>query len=185
MHKNFLIVVGITLLFMGLAIQPSIAVNPISIDSEEDCYICPKVSSLQVVRLKSLINRVETLDNKLSVMSKLNPIVAEEYQELSDRITALKELNKELNLDAQIKDKIICAILEIIIAPFMIILDIFTKILNYESVNIISAIGSFILLVMIYPFAMISLPIFLTIAFYGAMIHECWDLGSWPWWEYA
>ena len=83
MHKNLLIAVGITILFLGLAIQPSIAVNPISSDNEEACNLCAKkVSKTQIVVLKSLINRVETLNNKLSVVSKHNPEVAEEYQEL-------------------------------------------------------------------------------------------------------
>ena len=36
MHKNFLSVVGITFLFLGLAIQPSIAINPISSDNKEE-----------------------------------------------------------------------------------------------------------------------------------------------------
>jgi hypothetical protein len=59
MHKNILTVVGITILFLGLAIQPSIAVNPITSDNEDDCSICPKVSKLQVVRLKRLKDKLE------------------------------------------------------------------------------------------------------------------------------
>ena len=61
--KNGL-VVGVILLFIGIAIQPAIAVNPISTDNEDDCDICPKISNLHLVRLRSLINRVETPDNK-------------------------------------------------------------------------------------------------------------------------
>jgi len=109
MHKNILICVGITILFLGLAIQPSIAVNPISADNEDDCSICPKVSSLHLVGLKDLINRVETLNNKLSVGVKHNPDVAEKYQELSEGITTLTKMSKESKPD---KDyPIICDIL--------------------------------------------------------------------------
>jgi len=71
MHKNIPIVVGITILFLGLAINPAIAVNPISSDNEDDCNICPKVSNLQVV---------------------------EKYRELSDRINTLPEIeDKDLS----------------------------------------------------------------------------------------
>ncbi len=89
------LVVGV-ILFICISIQPAIAVNPNSIDSEDDCDICPKVSSLHLVRLKSLINRVETLNNKLLVLSNHNPEVADRYQELSDRVATIKEINKEL-----------------------------------------------------------------------------------------
>ncbi len=109
MQKEILITIGITILFLGLAMQPSIAVNPIPSNNEEDCDICQKVSNLHLVRLKSLINRVETLDNKLSVLSKHNPEVIEKYQELSDKITTQKEMNKKLNFDWDFP--IICNIL--------------------------------------------------------------------------
>ena len=93
--KNGLVVVVI-LLFIGVAVQSSIAVNPISSDNKENCDICPKVNKTHLIRLKSLINRVETLNNELSVVSKYNLEVEEKYQKLSDKITALTEMNKEL-----------------------------------------------------------------------------------------
>jgi len=83
--KNGL-VLGVILLFIGVVFQPSVAVNPISSDNEEDCDICPKVSNQHLVRLRSLIDKVETLNNDISLMSRLNPEVVEKYQELSDRI---------------------------------------------------------------------------------------------------
>jgi len=97
MHKNILIVVGITTLFLGLAIQPSIAVNPISSENEDDCSICPKVSKPHLVRLKRLLDRFEKYNERLSVISKHNPEVEGKYQELSDRINPLSEMNKILN----------------------------------------------------------------------------------------
>ncbi len=121
--KNGL-VVGVILLFIGIAFQPAVAVNPISADNEEDCSICPKVSKLQIVRLKSLINRVETLDNKLSVISKHNPEIAEKYQELSDEITTLKEMHKEFKPNKQLNDYpypiIVCSILAILLITILI-----------------------------------------------------------------
>jgi hypothetical protein len=179
MHRNILTVAGITILFLGISIQSAIAVNPNSTNNEEDCSICLKVSKTHLVRLKRLLNRLETLNNKLSLISKYNPEVVEKYQELSDRITALKEMNNELNLDAPIKNKIICAILWRILVPCMIIIEIFTIIQNYTTI------GSFILLVIIFPLTIISLPIFFSIAGLGATYYDCWELPSWPWWEYA
>ena len=96
--KNGLVMVVI-LLFVGVAVQPGIAVNLISTDNEEDCDICPKVSKTHLVRLKSLIDKVETLNNNISLMSRLNPEVVEKYQELYERITTLKEMNQILKPD--------------------------------------------------------------------------------------
>jgi len=92
MHKNILTVAGITILFLGLSINPAIAVNPVSSDNEEDCSICQPVSKQHLVLIKSLINRLETLDYKLSLLSKLNPELEEIYPEVSERISILQYL---------------------------------------------------------------------------------------------
>ena len=89
MHKNILLAVGITILFLGLVVQPVFAVNPISSDKEEACNICPKISKLQGV---------------------------EKYQELFDRITKLKEMNKEIKPDYPYP--IICNILYLYMMGF-------------------------------------------------------------------
>ena len=54
MHKNILTVVGITILFLGLAIQPSIAVQPEKIDVE------PNVDDVEglVAELRIVINEI-------------------------------------------------------------------------------------------------------------------------------
>jgi hypothetical protein len=44
MNKIILSVVGITILFLGVSIQPAIAITPTTFDSEEECEICPKIS---------------------------------------------------------------------------------------------------------------------------------------------
>jgi len=59
--KNGLVMVVIVL-FIGVAVQPSIAINPISSDNEEDCSICPKVIKTHLVRLKEILLRFETLN---------------------------------------------------------------------------------------------------------------------------
>ena len=83
MFRNGL-VVGVILLFIGISIQPVVAVNPISSDNEEDCNICPKISKLQVL---------------------------EKYQKLFDKITTFTEMNKEVKPDYPYP--IICNILSL------------------------------------------------------------------------
>ena len=147
--KNGL-VVGVILLFIGIAIQPAIAVNPISTDNEDDCDICPKISNLHLVRLRSLINRVETPDNKLSVISKFHPKLAEKYQELFNRITTLKEINKELKpYIPWYEHPIICIILYSLLLPSFTILAIMQNI--YERIESYS-----LLFFLLFPFYVIT-----------------------------
>ena len=97
------LVVGIIVLFIGVGIQPAFA-NEVSItnktsDVEEDCN-CNPVSNLHLIRLERMLNRLEMHTKILSVFSKYNPEVAEKYQEISNRISTLKETNNELKLDS-------------------------------------------------------------------------------------
>ena len=89
------LIVGVIVLFVGVGIQPAFAVNVSTYLSEDenDCNLCPKDSNLHLVRLKSMIDRLETLNNRLSVISKHNPEIADIYRELSDRISTLTGLN--------------------------------------------------------------------------------------------
>jgi hypothetical protein len=144
--KNGL-VVAVVLLFVGISIKPAIAVNPISTDTENDCSICPKVSKLQLVRLKSLIEKLKINDNKLSVMSKHHPQVAKRYQEVSDGITTLTDMNKELKPDRDYPR--ICDIILILALPFIILWD---EILSpiWEKIDENSLIGR-----LMYPFLLL------------------------------
>ena len=122
MNKNILLVIGTTILFLGISVQTSIAtVQPkyidveYSSDIEEDCEICPKVSNQNRFLIKILIKRLEKLDNRLSVISKYNPIVAKKYKEVSERISSITEMNNELKQDSSLEDyPILCDILLII-----------------------------------------------------------------------
>jgi len=93
MHKNILTVVGITILFLGVSINPAIAVNPISSDNEDDCSICHPISNLQEI---------------------------EKYKELSNRFTTLKEMNKKINpITPREDNQTICKILWIVLGVFV------------------------------------------------------------------
>ena len=57
------ITIGVIVLFICVGIQPAFAFNPNTLDSEEECNICPKINNLHLSRLKNLLNRVEKYDN--------------------------------------------------------------------------------------------------------------------------
>ncbi|UCF49492.1 MAG: hypothetical protein JSU91_07020 [Thermoplasmatales archaeon] len=109
------LVVGVIVLFIGVGVQPAIAdVSNISIsDSNEDCNLCPKVSKQHIVRIKGLIDGLDTLNTKLSKVSKLNPELEEKYQDLSDRIAVLSEINEVYLSEQKGDNPIICGILVI------------------------------------------------------------------------
>ncbi len=94
------LVVGVILLFIGIAVQPSIAVIPISSDNEEDCNICHPFSNLQEI---------------------------EKYKELSNRFITLKEMNRKINpITPREDNQTICKILWLVLGVFvgpMITLD--------------------------------------------------------------
>ena len=90
------LVIGVIVLFIGVGIQPAIAVTLNSADSEDDCNLCPKkVSKQHIIKLKSLISRLDTLNTKLLTVSKLNPDIEERYQDISDKVAILKDINKQ------------------------------------------------------------------------------------------
>ena len=112
----------------------------------------------------------------LSVISKHNPKVVEEYQELSDRITTLIEMNKELKPNRNYP--IICAILGIISVPFILIYKIFDSIMSIVQED---TIVWKILFIMMWPFALTSAWIYFPI-FHIGVNFGCWALPPdlWP-----
>ena len=121
MHNKALIVFGITILFLGVGIQPGFAVNvSTSISgSEEDCNLCPKkVSKSHLVLIESLLNKLDTLVNSLTVISKYNPIVEKKYQELSNKFLILKEIIVDNNKISNFP--VICTILGILFILYAI-----------------------------------------------------------------
>ena len=112
-HLKKGLTVDIIALFIGVGVYPAVASVPIRntnilqieelessviTDSEEDCN-CQPVSKLHLIRLKRLVNRLVVYNNILLLLSKHHPEVAEKYQEISDRITELREMTNELKTD--------------------------------------------------------------------------------------
>ena len=93
MHKKILIVVGITILFLGVGFQPALA-NEVSIsktsDIHEDCLECQHISKVELLKVKLLLIRIEAITNV--ILSKFGhiPEVAEKCQEITNRIETFK-----------------------------------------------------------------------------------------------
>jgi len=161
------LVIGIMFLFVGIAFQPAIAFTPNSFDSEDDCDICPKVNNQQITILKSFIYRLERQINKLSVLYEQNPIIKRKYQEISNEIATLKEMNVESNLDDYPK---ICGFLEILggitlkIFFLMTLIGNYIRVLGGEIVYKISSILALPILVLLW------IPLIL---YFG--IFDCYD----------
>lgn len=103
MFRNGL-AVAVILLFIGVGIQPAIAKLSIitTSDNEDDCNLCPKVSNQHLVRLKSLISRLETLNTKLSVLSKHYPEFEGKYNGILNILNTDKILDNSYPLRCKI-----------------------------------------------------------------------------------
>ena len=109
--------VSIILLFIGISIPSAISIDSKPIiskdESEDECWNCKEVNDRQLVVLEKQINRLEVYTKLLLVLSKHNPDLAEEYEDSSNDIKTLKELNEELKTDIISQDSsFICDTLE-------------------------------------------------------------------------
>jgi hypothetical protein len=99
------LVVGVVVLFIGVGIQPAFAITP---DSEENCN-CKKLNDSELVKVERLLNKVEVYCKSLLVLSKYNPETKDEIEELSEKISTLKE-----ELADKAPFKVICLTLDVI-----------------------------------------------------------------------
>jgi hypothetical protein len=89
------LVVGIVVLFIGVVVQPAYAVDTkqsIDDNMSEDCKECNEVSDANLIKLKSLLNRIEQRTKLLLVLSKNNPEIKDNYDKLADTISKLNTL---------------------------------------------------------------------------------------------
>ena len=113
-----LIVISIILLLIGVSVSSAISVDTQSTissnESVEDCG-CGEVSDADLIRVERLLDRVEVYSKLLLVLSRHNPEVLEDYEELSNDIELIKYMFKDFKSKQLIDDyPIICFILEII-----------------------------------------------------------------------
>ena len=91
MHKNILICVGITILFLGVGFQPALA-NEISTnivsDVDEDCLDCQPVNRVELLKVKLLLIRIEAFTNIILSRFGHIPEVKEKCEEILDIINS-------------------------------------------------------------------------------------------------
>ncbi len=153
MSKNLYcktLALGIIVLFIGVGIHPAFAVDTnqsmVNKASEEECWECREVNDRQLVILEKQIKRIEVYTKLMLVLSRYNPEINEEIDELSNVISTLKE--------------------ELADEPFPIICDILWMILNSINITInflysllekyLDAISQFIFFWMAFTFVLIE-----------------------------
>ena len=112
--------VGIIVLFLGVSVSSGFAVDTnqsVRVNQGEkciECRECDEISDVDLVRVERLLYRVEVYSNLLSVLSRHNPKLKEISEKLSDCISTIIEIFKDLSDDPF---PIICDILEAIVTP--------------------------------------------------------------------
>ena len=146
--KKEILIFGIICLFIGVGIQPAFANENISINRTsskniEDCN-CQDADDYRLERLfnriDSLLDRVEIFINLIPILSKDNPQVLEDFEELSEKITTFREMNEEELSDgvsvygSQSNEKI-CSIIFILFYKSMFSLKIISliQIVDFKS----------------------------------------------------
>ena len=142
--KKEILITGIICLFIGVGIQPAfanenISINRTSSENIEDCN-CQDADNYDIVRVKSLLNkaermlkRVEIFTKLIPILSKNNPEVIEDCEELSNRINAFKEINERPLLSP----KVICYALEAMeLMTFLMAILIFAIAIGFEDLNL-------------------------------------------------
>jgi len=128
-HTRGILAIVIVVLFIGVGIQPAFAVNTkqsmVNIVSFEDCG-CGEVSDTDLVKVDRLLDRVEVYNKLLLVLYKYTPEIKDEIEDLSIKISILKE---ELADEAPLQT--ICVILEIIHEILKVLYWFFLE-LSYE-----------------------------------------------------
>jgi hypothetical protein len=109
------LVVGIIILFIGVGIQPVFAEKTFdsTLDSE-DCIEVQVSNGYSHLRVNLLLTRLKAIVNFMSYRSRCNPEVKEEYEEISNKIIILAEMNEELKIDSSFEwppSPLICSIL--------------------------------------------------------------------------
>ncbi len=136
---NKILVMGITILFIGVGIYPAFAVdNKTSVvnqQNEENCG-CEVVSKSDLIKVKRLLNRLEVYSKLLLVLSKNHPELVETSEELTNKITILNGMYKGLKANPLLPDNLAICIYLFIIYKFSspikkIFQDIYENIQKY------------------------------------------------------
>lgn len=91
------LVLGTVVLFIGMGVQPTLAVEPESsidttIEKKEDCD-CQDVNDITLVKLKGALNILKVYTGILSQSSKLNPMVPRRIEQLGNLLSDFENDN--------------------------------------------------------------------------------------------
>ena len=136
----------VVLSFIGIGIQPAFGVDirqSISNNQSEECRECRELSNAELIKVKQLINRVETYSKLLLVLSKNNPELKEKSDDFYNQISTIQEMND---------DRIICDILQYLVNDFYDIAQMFAdkfidnkRLIGLISLSIAFLIGAVVL----------------------------------------
>ena len=114
-HTGKILTIGIIALFIGAGIHPAFAVDTnqsiVIKANEEECWECKEVNDRQLVVLEKQLNRIEFYTKLLLIISRYNPEIKEEVQELSDEISTINEVYDKIETCLSYNDKPICDVL--------------------------------------------------------------------------
>ena len=178
MHKKILIVVGITILFLGVGFQPALA-NEVSIsktsDIHEDCLECQHISKVELLKVKLLLIRIEAITNIIFSKFSHIPEVKEKCEEVSNRVITIKDKINELKPDSSNFNKLfLCLSLLVILLSLTPAMVILTELFWVFEDNLVI---SFIL-------TLILMPIYSLMEYilYLGESKNCWEIPWPPWW---
>jgi hypothetical protein len=158
-----LICISIIFLLLGVSYTSAIRVENKTtiVDSEEDCG-CNEVSDADIVRLEKQIDRLERYSNLLLVLSRYNPELKDECEELVNGISSIKGIFDDLPDEPS--DTILCGIftfLYMILSPIVIISNLIYEFI-YEYFPILSE----LLYIILFPVLFVILLIEIGMVFF-------------------
>jgi hypothetical protein len=111
--------------------------------NEDDCKICQSVSKKHLVKINSLIYKIDKNRNKLSLLSKYNPETEEKFKKISNRFSFLEQFSE--NYIFYWEFPVICSsffiiLLSIILFQFLFFFNIEFPALDF-MIGIIDSIG--------------------------------------------
>lgn len=102
------LVIGVVVLFVGVSLSSAVSINAKSAmdhEQSEECRECNEVSDADLIKVERLLERVEIYSKLLMVLSKNNPEIKENYENLADMISILNTLNSKESICNWLEDK--------------------------------------------------------------------------------
>lgn len=109
-----ILTLSVVVLFIIIGLQPAIAVDSnqsiVSKTSKENCN-CKEVDDRQFIILEKQLNSFEVYTKLLLILSRYNPEVKGEVQELSNAISTINEMYDKIETCLSYNEKPICEVL--------------------------------------------------------------------------